>query len=292
MKLADFLIAEEGNDSKPLPDGRFASTYDKLGRCWNIAAGITKGVGPNTIWTQAQIDAAEASEFADVEACIARCVKVQLTENQRVACESLAYNVGDEGFATSTVLRDINAGKLAEAAQAFLMWDKCHGVVVPGLVNRRKDEIKLFNIPDSVPVPADLRAVKTAITATANPEATIMATTTAGPAAVTPATVTVPVSTLKSAANVSQATIKTTFTLGGLGGMLAIVGPMLAMMFPSEAHTVVAAATSIAGLGVAATAFVHALGLSASAEAVTNAFIDSVTGISSQVSADLGGASA
>ncbi len=119
-----------------------------------------------------------------------------------------------------------------------------------------------------------------------------MTTTTAGPAAVTPATVTVPVSTLKSAANVSQATIKTTFTLGGLGGMLAIVGPMLAMLFPSEAHTVVAAATSVAGLGVAATAVVNALGLSASAEAVTNAFIDSVTGTASQVSADLGGASA
>ena len=187
MKLADFLIAEEGNDSKPLPDGRFASTYDKLGRCWNIAAGITKGVGPNTIWTQAQIDAAEASEFADVEACVARCVKVPIANNQRVACESLAYNVGDSGFEHSTVLRDINAGKMAEAAQAFLMWDKCHGEVVPGLIKRRNDEIRLFNTVDEVPVPADLRAVKTAITATANPEATIM--TTAGPAAATPAVV-------------------------------------------------------------------------------------------------------
>ena len=174
MKLADFLTQEEGSDSRKLPDGRFAATWDWLGRCWNVGPGITVGVTRDTVWTQEQLDEAEAKEFADVEACVARCVKVPITNNQRVALESLAYNIGDGGFEHSTVLRDVNAGKMAEAAQAFLLWNKCHGEVVSGLIKRRKDEIRLFQHSDDEQVPADLRAVKTAITATMDqlPQAT------------------------------------------------------------------------------------------------------------------------
>ena len=54
MKLADFLIQEEGNDSRRLPDGRYASTWDPLGRVYNIGPGITVGVTKDPVWTQAQ----------------------------------------------------------------------------------------------------------------------------------------------------------------------------------------------------------------------------------------------
>ena len=74
MKLADFLIQEEGDDSRHLPDGRYASTWDRLGKVWNVGPGITVGVTKDTVWTQAQLDAAEAKEFADVEACVAKFV--------------------------------------------------------------------------------------------------------------------------------------------------------------------------------------------------------------------------
>lgn len=157
MKLEEFLIDEEGNDSRKLPDGRFASTWDRLGRVWNIGPGLTKGITRNTIWTQEQLAAAEAKEFADTRANVQKLVKVKLTENQMTALESLNYNIGDGGFAHSTVLRDVNAGKLAAACQAFLMWDHAGGGVCKGLIKRRNDEIRLFNHPDDAPAPADLK---------------------------------------------------------------------------------------------------------------------------------------
>ena len=282
MKLEDFLIKAEGDDSRHLPDGRYASTWDSLGRVWNIGTGITVGVTRDTVWTKAQLDAAEAKELADVEACVSRLVKVPLTENQRVACESLAYNVGDAGFEHSSVLRELNAGRYALACQDFAHWNKCHGEVEPGHVNRRRAEMALFNHPDDAPVPSDLRAVKTAITATS--EAIHMD---QRPAPV-PA-VTVPVSTLKTAANVSQTQLKVTSALAIFGSIFGIIGPMLAVFFPSQAHTVAAAATFVSGFGVTATAIVHQLNLGASAEATTNAYIDSVSGTASAISDSLGG---
>jgi lysozyme family protein len=105
-------------------------------------------------------------------------------------------------------------------------------------------------------------------------------------------TVAVPVETLKTAANVSSATIKTAFGLGSLGSVLAFAGPFLAALFPSQAHAALAIASTVVGAGVAATGFVHALNLSASAEQVTNDFINSIVGEAQQLQDALGGSSA
>ena|SRR6266851_5728607 len=71
------------------------------------------------------------------------------TDNQFGAMVSLAYNIGLGAFRRSTVLRDHNAGKFAEAAEAFLMWNKADGKVLPGLVRRRYEERALYLTPDA-----------------------------------------------------------------------------------------------------------------------------------------------
>lgn len=63
---------------------------------------------------------------------------------QAAACLSLAYNVGLANFRKSSVLRRFNNGDLKGAADAFAMWNKAGGKVLPGLVARRDDERVMF----------------------------------------------------------------------------------------------------------------------------------------------------
>jgi lysozyme len=43
------------------------------------------------------------------------------------------------------LLRDLNAGDFAAAAQQFELWDHAGGEVVAGLLRRRMAEMELFN---------------------------------------------------------------------------------------------------------------------------------------------------
>ena len=58
------------------------------------------------------------------------------------------------------VVRHFNAGKINEAASAFLLWNKAGGKVLQGLINRRAAERVLFltmggsvAAPSPIPVP-------------------------------------------------------------------------------------------------------------------------------------------
>lgn len=57
--------------------------------------------------------------FEDV---VRRLVTVELNENQFSGLTPLAYNIGEENFASSTVLRETNARRFDDAAAAFGMW--------------------------------------------------------------------------------------------------------------------------------------------------------------------------
>lgn len=63
---------------------------------------------------------------------------------QQSAMVSLAYNIGLRNFAKSSVARLHNAERYGEAAQAFALWNKAAGVVLPGLVSRRAAEAALY----------------------------------------------------------------------------------------------------------------------------------------------------
>jgi lysozyme len=87
-------------------------------------------------------------DMGTAEHAIERLVRVPLTDNQFDALASLIYNIGDAGFAGSTVLRDLNAGDYQGAADAFLLWNKGEiggrMVAIAGLTSRRHEERVLF----------------------------------------------------------------------------------------------------------------------------------------------------
>ena len=100
------------------------------------------------VWTQQQADdrfAADVSRFAaSVSALLGIC---PTTQNQFDAMVSLAYNIGAQHFATSTVLREHKLSLYSAAAAAFLLWNKQAGIVLKGLVRRRQAEAALYLTP-------------------------------------------------------------------------------------------------------------------------------------------------
>lgn len=67
-----------------------------------------------------------------------------LEQNQFDALLAFTFNLGIGAFAHSTLLRYINAGDLAAAAEEFPRWVRASGRVVQGLVKRRAAERAMF----------------------------------------------------------------------------------------------------------------------------------------------------
>jgi lysozyme len=71
-------------------------------------------------------------------------ITVPLNPYQVGALILLSYNIGDNAFKRSTVLKRLNEGKYANAAAAFAMWNKSEGKVLDGLILRRGQEMSFF----------------------------------------------------------------------------------------------------------------------------------------------------
>jgi lysozyme len=136
---------------KPLGGGRFAA-YPDPAHGWKVP---TIGWGtiqyPNgetvrqgDIITQAQADEYLAWEMAEKGAAVARLVQVAINDDQFAALVSFAYNCGIGNLKSSTLLKRLNAGDAAAAADQFQLWNKAGGKVLAGLTRRRLSERNLF----------------------------------------------------------------------------------------------------------------------------------------------------
>lgn len=75
------------------------------------------------------------------------CIKAPLTDGQKAAFVSFAYNVGERQFCASTLARKANAGDLAGACAELSRWTFAGGKQLPGLVKRRAAERALCERP-------------------------------------------------------------------------------------------------------------------------------------------------
>lgn len=127
---------------------RLVAYLDSVGR-WTVGYGDT---GPDVVKglviTKEQAEERLRGRLVEFEGYVNRLVKVSLTQNQFDALVSLVYNIGPTNFSSSTLLRKLNAGDYAGAADQFLVWNKGRVdgklVVIDGLTNRRKAERQLF----------------------------------------------------------------------------------------------------------------------------------------------------
>ena len=122
------------------------------GEPWTIGYGHTSRAGPPAVKRGMKITDQQATDIlkADLvkfEDAVVKALTRAPTDNQMAAMVSLCFNIGPGNFAKSSVVRKFNAGDVAGAANAFLLWNKAAGKVMAGLTRRREDEKKLFLKP-------------------------------------------------------------------------------------------------------------------------------------------------
>ncbi|EKS6353425.1 lysozyme [Enterobacter hormaechei] len=116
---------------------------------WTIGYGWTQPVDGKPIRAGMTIKQETAKRLlktglVSYESDVSRLVKVGLTQGQFDALVSFTYNLGARSLSTSTLLRKLNAGDYAGAADEFLRWNKAGGKVLNGLTRRREAERALF----------------------------------------------------------------------------------------------------------------------------------------------------
>lgn len=129
-------------------EGYRATAYICPAGVVTIGYGTTQILGKPVLLGM-QITTDEADRFLEedlkkFETSINKNVLVELTQNQFDALVAFVYNVGIGNFTKSTLLKKLNAGKISEAANEFLKWNKANKKVLAGLTRRRTAERELF----------------------------------------------------------------------------------------------------------------------------------------------------
>jgi len=95
--------------------------------------------------TEQQVYDLLEQDLESFEDAVHNLVKVELNQNQFDALVSFSFNVGVNAFKNSTLLKRLNKGQYHEVPEQLLRWVYSGGKKVKGLVNRRDNEITLWN---------------------------------------------------------------------------------------------------------------------------------------------------
>lgn len=125
------------------------------GAPWTCGWGSTRGVTPDTVWTQEEADAHFEQDIADAEALVRRYVTHEMTQGQFDAFVSIFQNVGPgnpdrDGIGRlkngnpSTLLRKFNDGDIGSCETEWVKWISPGSNVARGLLLRRQAELVLF----------------------------------------------------------------------------------------------------------------------------------------------------
>ncbi|MCJ8053914.1 lysozyme [Shinella curvata] len=130
-------------------EGNVLTAYQDSIGIWTIGVGHTSAAGLPSVAKGLKITAAESDEILSrdlktFEAGVRAAVKVPLNQNEFDALVSLAFNIGVGAFSKSTLVKKLNAGDRAGAADQFLVWNKAGGKTLKGLTTRRQAERKQF----------------------------------------------------------------------------------------------------------------------------------------------------
>ncbi len=119
---------------KPTPDDKWTIGWGHTG------AEVVEGL----VWTEQQAELAFWRDVTPAELGVTKATDVPLTQNQFDALVCFAFNVGVSAEAHSTLCQRVNARDPAGIAAEWVKWDHQAGKVVPGLLDRRKAELAMF----------------------------------------------------------------------------------------------------------------------------------------------------
>lgn len=136
-------ISDEGLALLKRFEGCKLTAYQDGGGVWTIGYGSTDGVREGQTISQSEADEKLETDVEDHD--ITDLLEgAETSQNQFDAMTSLAFNIGIDAFAGSSVLKRHKEGNYPRAADCFLLWKYDNGVVVPGLLKRRNAERELY----------------------------------------------------------------------------------------------------------------------------------------------------
>ena len=151
MTLSDNCVA-----LVKMSEGCRLDAYADSGGVWTIGYGHTGAdVCSGLVWDEQQCEAALRCDLEAAGEAVSRLVKVPLTQGQFDALTDFVFNMGAHRLQASSLLFALNAGRYnavpdqlchldAETGE-WHGWVLDDGKVLPGLVTRRQNEIKLWN---------------------------------------------------------------------------------------------------------------------------------------------------
>jgi len=122
--------------------------YKDVTGVWTNCDGNTHGVDPTIIVTPELCATINANNEKEALNSFDKLVDRPVTNNQRAAFTDIIYNIGEDKFKHSTMLRLINEGKVTEACKELLKWVYAGGKKLPGLVARRQAEYTICITPN------------------------------------------------------------------------------------------------------------------------------------------------
>lgn len=118
---------------------------------WTVGYGHTASARHGMSVTEGDAERLLRQDVLPIEKVIAETVRAPLNQNEHDALTSLIFNIGEENWRRSTVLRKLNEGDKIAAARAFEMWTKARVngelLTLDGLIRRRAAEKSLFLMP-------------------------------------------------------------------------------------------------------------------------------------------------
>lgn len=127
----------------PKFEGTVYKTYKDLGGVLTYCTGATEDAQWGKTYTKEECVAQLDYDLARHAEGMMACIKVPLTEGQKIAFTDFTFNAGVGAFCSSSMARRANAGDIKGSCDALLMWDKVNGKPVRGLTNRRQEERKI-----------------------------------------------------------------------------------------------------------------------------------------------------
>lgn len=126
-------------------EGCRLDAYQDQAGVWTVGYGQTgPGIVEGTHVSQGVAEAMLKDTLSHLGDDLFALVGWRLNQNQYDALISLTYNIGLGALKNSTMLKDILAYRLPDAANEFLKWNHVSGIVNEGLTNRRQAEKTLF----------------------------------------------------------------------------------------------------------------------------------------------------
>jgi lysozyme len=148
MNAIDIVINEIIKNPAGCGEGcKLIAYWDKMGKCWTIGYGCTgPGIVEGVVWSQQYAEAMlrQRVTSANSAALHASPILATASPSREAAITDLIYNLGLGGYVGHSLKPLIDAGNWEAAAQGIKLFCHAGGVVLPGLVKRRKVESDLL----------------------------------------------------------------------------------------------------------------------------------------------------